>query len=128
MKRFLVLAATTLAVAAPAAAMADHERDYRYDRRYERDYGHDDDRDDRYERSRRYERQNGRQYGQYQRGGWHQGEYLPHELRRRSIRDFWRYGLIAPADQNNRWYVVGNDAVMANIHNGLIATVTYDIF
>jgi len=127
MKRFLLLATAALAVAAPAAAMADHDRDYRYDRRYERD--HDDDRDYRYERSRQYDRQYSRQNGrQYQRGGWHQGEYLPHSLRRQSIRDFWRYGLIAPADQNNRWYVVGNDAVMANIHNGLIATVTYDIF
>jgi len=157
MKRQLLIAATALSLTVPAVSFAQpygnaHGYDNRYEERQdkiERKAAKAQRKADRLRNRaerRAYLQQNygyrGERQGyyyapsrgyyqvspQYYNRGWTQGQYLPRNLMRYPIRDWHRYGLMAPADRNNAWFFVGNDAVMANIHNGLIATVTYDFF
>lgn len=119
MKRLVLAAAAVAAVIAPTAALADGPRRgdyYGYDRGYyddgyygERYYG------DRYE-DRRYERGYGRE--------WRRGDYLPARLRGEWV-NWRRHGLRPPADRNNAWFRVGDQFVMANIDNGLVAMTVW---
>jgi Ni/Co efflux regulator RcnB len=58
---------------------------------------------------------------------WQRGQYLPADAREPrdelSYNDERRYGLPRPPDQNNSWYLVGRQFVLANNRNGLIAEV-----
>jgi Ni/Co efflux regulator RcnB len=150
MKRLLLATTVAAVIGAPIAASAqeiiydrnggrhyDYNNNGIYDE-YDRSTDYDDDgipnRLDRHPRrydnapfrgysstapgyNNRYYRSEDR-YGRY----WQRGDYLPQSvLRDNRLYEWRRFDLTPPADQNNAWFLVGDQYVMANIYNGLVA-------
>lgn len=123
MKRLLLAVAAVASVAAPGVALADHDRPY--DGRYygapyygEPYYG-----DRPHDPYGRYDRD----YDRYERGYarvWRRGDHLPARLRGDWV-NWRRHGLRPPADRNNAWFRVGDQLVMANVYNGLVAVAVW---
>jgi Ni/Co efflux regulator RcnB len=117
MMRLLLSATAAAALATPLAAGAQPynygnggQPYYDYSQYGSGQRGYYGDYDDRYYRG-------GHHHHRY----WERGEYLPRDLRQNYVRDWRRHGLRPPADQNNGWFAVGDQFVMANFDNGLIA-------
>jgi Ni/Co efflux regulator RcnB len=113
MKKILI-AATAAAVALGAAGATSAQP-------WGNAYGYYDKREakayQRYQKEvRRYERERER--------AWRRGQYLPSSYRSNGyvLRDYGRYGLPAPA-YGQSYYRYGNDVILGNSTNGLIAQV-----
>jgi Ni/Co efflux regulator RcnB len=123
MKRLLFAATVAAAVSGPIAASAQQVIYDRWGNR-QLDYngnGVYDDYDRRMEENRSSSGRHYRSEDRYARY-WQRGDYLPQRvLRNNQLYDWRRYDLRPPADQNNAWYIVGDQYVMANINNGLVA-------
>jgi Ni/Co efflux regulator RcnB len=122
MKRLLLSATVAAAVIGPVAASA---QDVIYDRWGGRHVDYNDNgRYDDYDRSVEQNRASGRYYRSEDRYAryWQRGDYLPQRvLRNNQLYDWRRFDLRPPADANNAWFEVGDQYVMANIYNGLVA-------
>lgn len=144
MKKILAatLALSVFATAGVANAQTWRGGDSRYEqsRGYDRgdryDQGSRYDRSDRYDRNDRYEQRASRRYsaGRYQapRGyqtrQWHRGDRMPSAYRGNAyVVDYRRYGLSAPP-RGYHYVRSGNDAVLAAITTGVIASVIVSLF
>ena len=135
MKKILAatLALSVLATAGVANAQSYGQR--RDHGRYEQSRGHDSRLDQR-GHDNRYEQRASRRYnaGRYQapRGyqtrQWHRGDRMPSAYRTHAYAvDYHRYGLSAPP-RGYQYVRSGNDAVLAAVATGVIASVIVSLF